>query len=112
MNDLFGVNQDLQSELPEDGRYHEFDNVGCSLGLSSVHLKRYMAAAGRFLEESIVTMLGPPESTTRIADYRKHNRMGRTFRQLDDGAVAGFSGGYLLDEQLQRAGARPRGWYR
>ena len=48
MNDLFGVNLDLQADLPEDGRYHEFDNVGSSLGLSSVHLKRYMAAANRF----------------------------------------------------------------
>lgn len=112
MNDLFGVNLDLHAELPEDGRYHEFDNVGSSLGLSSVHLKRYMAAAGRFLDESIVTTLGPAESTTRIADYRKHKKMGRTFRQLDDGAVARFSGGYLLDGQLQKAGARSRGWYR
>ena len=112
MNDLFGVNLDLQSELPEDGRYQEFDNVGSSLGLSSVHLKRYMAAAGRFLEESIVTTPGPPASTTRIADYRKHKKMGRTFRQLEDGAVARFSGGYLLDGQLQSAGARSRGMYR
>lgn len=97
---------------PEDGRYHEFDNVGSSLGLSSVHLKRYMAAAGRFLDESIVMTVGLPESTTRIADYRKHKKMGRTFRQLADGAVARFSGGYLLDGQLQNAGARSRGWHR
>jgi hypothetical protein len=112
MNDLFGVNLDLQTDLPEDGRYHEFDNVGSSLGLSSVHLKRYMAAANRFLDESIVGSIGPPESTSITADYRKHKKIGRTFRLLDDGAVARFSGGYLLDGQLQNARARERGWYR
>lgn len=112
MNDLFGAALDLKSDLPEDGRYHEFDNVGSSLGLSSVHLKRYIAAAERFFDESIMTTLGPPESTTRTADYRQHKKMGRTFKLLDDGAVARFSGGYLLDGQLQKAGARVRGWYR
>ena len=112
MNDLFGVNLDLQSDLPEDGRYHEFDNVGSSLGLSSVHLKRYMAAANRFLDESIVTSVGPPETTSITADYQKHQKIGRTFRRLDDGAIARFSGGYLLDGQLQNARARQRGWYR
>lgn len=112
MNDLFGVNLDLESELPDDGRYHEFDNVGSSLGLSSVHLKRYMAAANRFLDESIVMSPGAPESTSVTADYRKHKKIGRTFRQLDDGAVARFSGGYLLDGHLQNTTARQRGWYR
>lgn len=112
MNDLFGVNLDLRSDLPEDGRYHEFDNVGSSLGLSSVHLKRYMAAANRFLDASIVTSIAAPESTSVTADYRKHKKIGRTFRQLDDGAVARFSGGYLLDGHLQNTRARERGWYR
>jgi len=112
MNDLFGVNLDVLPDLPEDGRYHEFDNVGGSLGLSSVHLKRYMAVADRFLDESIVKSVGPPELRSVTADYRSHKKMGRTFRQLDDGAVARFSGGYLLDGQLQKAGARVRGWYR
>ncbi len=112
MNDLFGVNLDLNTDLPEDGRFHEFDNVGSSLGLSSVHLKRYMAAANRFLDESIVTSVGPPESTSITADYRKHQKIGRTFRQLDDGAVARFSGGYLLDGHLQNARTRERGRYR
>ena len=112
MNDLFGVNLDVQSDLPEDGRYHEFDNVGSSLGLSSVHLKRYMTAASRFLDESIAMTLEPPESTSITADYSTHKKIGRTFRQLDDGAIARFSGGYLLDGHLQNARARERGWYR
>lgn len=112
MNDLFGVELDVQVDLPEDGRYHEFDNVGSSLGLSSVHLKRYMTVADRFLDAAIVNSVGPPELRSVTADYRDHKKMGKTFRQLDDGAVARFSGGYLLDGQLQKAGARVRGWYR
>lgn len=112
MNDLFGVNLNLRSDLPEDGRHHEFDNVGSSLGLSSVHLKRYMAAANRFLDASIVTSLEPLESTSITADYQEHKKIGRTFRQLDDGAVARFSGGYLLDGYLKNTRATDHGWYR
>lgn len=112
MNDLFGVELDVQSDLPEDGRYHEFDNVGSSLGLSSVHMKRYIAVADKFLNESIVKSIGPPELRSVTADYSNHKKIGRSFRKLDDGAVARFSGGYLLDGQLQKAGAKVRGWYR
>lgn len=112
MNDLFGSDLDVRADLPEDGRFHEFDNVGSSLGLSSVHLKRYVATADRFLEESIVNSVGPTEVRSVTADYREHKKLGRTFRQLDDGAVARFSGGYLLDGQLPKARAKTRGWYR
>ena len=34
LNDLFGTNLKLAERLPEDGRSHEFDNIGESLGIS------------------------------------------------------------------------------
>jgi hypothetical protein len=46
LNDLMGTNLRLGSHLPEDGRSHEFDNVGESLNLSMEHLKQYIHAAG------------------------------------------------------------------
>ena len=39
--------------LPEDGRSHEFDNVGDALGISMQHMQMYLKAAEVVLEEAI-----------------------------------------------------------
>ena len=53
LNDLMGTNLKLDSHLPEDGRSHEFDNVGESLSLSMQHLKKYIHAAGLVFDQVI-----------------------------------------------------------
>ena len=35
LNDIFGTSLDLESMLPEDSRFHEFDNVG--VAVESLH---------------------------------------------------------------------------
>ena len=42
MNDLFGTALELEDMLPEDGRSHEFDNVGEALGISMQHMQLYL----------------------------------------------------------------------
>jgi hypothetical protein len=53
LNDLMGTNLRLGSHLPEDGRSHEFDNVGESLNLSMEHLKQYIHAAGLVFDQVV-----------------------------------------------------------
>ena len=53
LNDLMGTNLRLGSHLPEDGRSHEFDNVGESLSLSMEHLKQYIHAAGLVFDQVV-----------------------------------------------------------
>ncbi len=54
MRNLFGVELDLSSLLPEDGSSSGFDNVDEALDLSSVLLERYLDAADATLDEFFV----------------------------------------------------------
>lgn len=87
LNDLFGVRLNLQQLLPEDGRFHEFDNVGQSLGLSRVHLERYMEAASAVLDASIETTTEATQPQPIEAAYvgtREAERFaGRVWKQLE-----------------------------
>lgn len=113
MNDLFGVDLDLESLLPEDGRSHEFDNVGASLGLSMVHLERYLEAIETVLDTAIADHTKPPErKVTRVsyADTREGERfIGETWKKLDDGAVVfyqdfGYPTGMLRGTDFEKPG--------
>lgn len=113
LNDLFQTDLDLQSRLPEDGRSHEFDNVGDALGLSMVHLEQYLAAIEAVLDEVIHTTTGPvPVETLRVsyADTREGEKfIGNVWEQLDDGAVVfyadlGYPTGMLRDTAPKQAG--------
>ena len=53
LNDLFGTNLQFEKLLPEDGRSHEFDNVGEALNISMVQLQRYLDAIDSVIEASI-----------------------------------------------------------
>ena len=91
LNDLFGTELDLADLLPEDGRSHEFDNVGASLGVSSVHLERYLEAIETVLDAAIADRTGGPEQKTirvSYADTREGDRfIGKFWKKLDDEAV-------------------------
>ena len=45
IQDLLGTHVGMYEELPEDARSHGFDTIGEALGMSDVHLRRYLGAA-------------------------------------------------------------------
>lgn len=116
LNDLFGTNLDLEDMLPEDGRSHEFNNVGEALGVSMVHLQRYMEAAGKVFDAAIATTSEAPEPETIEASYAGSREaeqfVGRVWKQLDDGAVVRFSGGGYPSGMIRGSNVRKPGWYR
>ena len=69
MNDLFGILLELEDMLPEDGRSHEFDNVGDALGVSMQHMQMYLKAAGVVLEEAIAKTTEPPKPQKIVGRY-------------------------------------------
>lgn len=116
MNDLFGTHLDLESRLPEDGRSHEFNNVGESLSISMVQLQRYLEAADSVLESAIATTTEPPEVTTKRATYAEtregEKHIGQVWKKLDDGAVVFFRSGGYPSGMLRTANTRATGRYR
>lgn len=91
LNDLFGTNLRLAERLPEDGRSHEFDNVGKALGLSMVHLRRYLEVADDVIEHSVVKTIAKPERKVIRASYADtrgaEKFLGKNWLKLKDGAV-------------------------
>ena len=116
MNDLFGTHLDLESLFPEDGRSHEFDNVGSSLSISMVQLKRYLEAADSVMTAAIAKSTSKPEPTHKHATYaetREGERfIGKAWKQLDDKAVVFFRGGGYPSGMLRTANTRMAGRYR
>ncbi|QDU37517.1 hypothetical protein Mal4_18310 [Maioricimonas rarisocia] len=116
MNDLFGTQLDLEGLLPEDGRSHEFDNVGESLGLSMMHLQQYMDAAGQVLDASIASTSERPEADIIEASYRGTREgdtfIGKKWKELSDGAVVRFSGWGYPTGMMRSTNIRRPGRYR
>ena len=116
MNDLFGTHLDLERMLPEDGRSHEFDNVGDSLGISLVHLQKYMEAAEQVLNAAIAKTTAAPEVRHIEASYKDTREaeqfLGKKWKLLPDGAVVRFSGNGYPSGMMRGTGVRERGRYR
>ena len=116
LNDLFGINVDLESMLPEDARAHEFDNVGEALGLSMVHLQRYLDAAEVVLDTAIENSVEPPKPELITAFYKDSREaekfIGNRWKLLDDGAVVRFSGGGYPSGMIRGSRVRQAGKYR
>lgn len=116
MNDLFGTNLDLESTLPEDGRSHEFDNVGAGLSISMVQLQRYLAAADAVMDAAIARTVTKPEPELKLANYAEtregETHIGKSWKQLNDGAVVFFRSGGYPSGMLRTANTRKSGRYR
>ena len=113
LNDLFGTNLRLAEMLPEDGRSHEFDNVGEALNISLVQLQQYLRAADAVLDSAIASTTGKPESKTIRASYADtrgaENFLGKNWLVLPDGAVMipqawGYPTGMLREANTRTAG--------
>lgn len=116
LNDLFGTNADLAKMLPEDGRSHEFDNVGDALAVSMVHLDQYIKAAELVLDEASAKTLKPTEVTTTTADYASTREgeefIGKIWGKAADGATVFFERVGYPTGMLRGTEVKPPGRYR
>jgi len=115
LNDLFGTNLDLEGLLPEDGRSHEFDNVGEALGISMTHLERYLEGARMVFDASAAKWTTPPAAKTFAGNFREaeiEKALAKTWRKLKDGAIVRFQGGGYPSGLLRNTGVPESGWYR
>ena len=116
VNDMFGTHLDLERMLPEDSRSHEFDNVGEALGLSMVHLQRYMDAAKLALHTTIESRTEAPTPKTITAWYKDtreaETHVGKAWKLLDDGFMVRFAGGGYPTGMMRGTGVRQSGLYR
>lgn len=116
LNDLFGTNLKLAERLPEDGRSHEFDNVGDSLSVSMVQMQRYLEGANAVLDESIQRTLAAPERKIVRASYATtqgaEQWLGKIWLKRDDGAVVFFKNYGYPTGMLREANVQRDGWYK
>lgn len=116
LNDLFGTQLDLASLLPEDGRAQEFENVGASLGISMVHLQRYLDAVGTVFDAAIAQSVEPPQPGLIEATYKDSREaekfVGTAWRELPDGAIVRFQEGGYPSGMMRGSNVRVRGRYR
>lgn len=115
LNDLFGTRVKVAAMLPEDGRAHEFDNVGEALGMSMVHLQRYMQAIDVVLDAAIAKTQSPPEvkriEASYATDQDSQKFIGQQWLKRPDGAVVFFQPTGYPSGTLKSANVREAGWY-
>ncbi|MCB9941558.1 MAG: DUF1592 domain-containing protein [Planctomycetaceae bacterium] len=116
MNDMFGTHLDLVGMLPEDGRSHEFDNVGEALSISLVQMQRYLDAADRVLDAAIVNTVAKPQSKVVRASYADtrgaEQWLGSKWLKRDDGAVVFFTESGYPSGMLREANVNESGFYK
>ena len=114
LNDMFGTNLRIADMLPEDGRSHEFDNVGEALGMSMVQLQRYINIAEKVIDTAVEKRPTPPEIREKNISYNHKGmtrHVGKKFKQLKDGTVVRFHGTTWPNGILQASNMKQEGWY-
>ncbi|QDT09941.1 hypothetical protein K239x_18940 [Planctomycetes bacterium K23_9] len=116
MNDLFGTRLKLKELLPEDGRSHEFENVGESLNVSLVQLEQYIAAAEGVLDSAIARTSQKPTPKTKVANYAEtreaEKHLGKAWLHAADGSVVFFQDLVYPTGMLRTANTQAAGRYR
>ncbi len=79
---LLGQRVGAYEDLPEDALAHGFDTNGEALGLSDVHLRRYLAAADAVLEGMELRERAPQRATINREHGRHRRRQARHRGQL------------------------------
>lgn len=97
IEDLLGQAVGAYEDLPEDALSHGFDTNGEALGLSDVHLRRYLAAAETVLANQELREAAPKRTTRELSMAEtgggKRALKENMWLQRDDGAVILFSAG-------------------
>lgn len=113
LNDLFGTHLNLSDGLPEDGRSHEFDNIGQALSVSSVQIQAYLDSAEKVLDAAIAKTTTPDASNVVRASYAETREaekfLGKQWLKAADGAVVffrrlGYPTGMLRDANVRQSG--------
>ena len=116
LNDIFGTNLRIANMLPEDGRSHEFDNVGSALGVSMVQLQKYMQAINLVMDHAIEKWperKPAPKWTKKYTDDKGSKKfIGDAWKLLPDGAVVRFGSGGYPSGMMRGTGAREAGFYK
>ena len=116
LNDLFGTALELGGMLPEDGRSHEFDNVGHALGVSMQHMQMYMKAAGVVLEEAIAKTTEAPEPEKIVGRYTDDKGaqkfVGDQWLKLKDNSIVRFARNGYPTGMIRSTRTRKEGFYR
>lgn len=116
LNDLFGTNLAFAERLPEDGRAHEFDNVGEALGISMVQMQRYLECAELVQKEAIQATIAAPKAVSKRLSYAETQGaaqwLGKIWLQRDDGAVVFFRSTSYPDGLLKEASISKAGYYK
>ncbi len=114
INDLLGIEVDVISQLPEDGRAHGFDNIGDALAISSVQMQRYMETAEFALNTALLTDVKPEskKETFAMDTGRSAENMGKHWLKRRDGAVVVFNEGGFPSTQVPGFKASALGTYR
>ena len=116
MNDLFGTSLELEDMLPEDGRSHEFDNVGDALGISMQHMQMYLKAAGVVLEEAITKTTEPPKPQRIVGRYTDDKGVkkfvGDQWLKLKDDSIVRFARTGYPSGMIRSARTQNEGSYR
>jgi hypothetical protein len=71
VHDLLAIETPLKHILPEDARVHGFDTVSEGLGLSQLHIEKYLEAADVALDAALV-LTEKPERTVQHFNYKEH----------------------------------------
>lgn len=131
VHDLLGIQTPLKDILPEDTPMHGFDTVAEGLRISQLQMEKYLEAADTAIEAAVELTAAPEpvnkkfffkdEQNVRknldtpvgtITDKNARNSEHRhLMRQLPDGGIVYFSGGYPPSE-LRQFNPRGAGTYR
>ncbi|MGV3658549.1 MAG: DUF1592 domain-containing protein [Prosthecobacter sp.] len=131
LHDLLGIQTPLKDILPEDTPMHGFDTVAEGLRISQLQMEKYLEAADTAIEAAVDLTQEPTKVSKKfffkdeqnvrknldtpigtITDKNANNNAHRhLMRELPDGSVVYFSGGYPPSE-LRQFSPRGAGMYR
>ncbi len=122
LQDLLLIDEDYGKVLPAETDTGGFDTVGANQGISSVHIRSYLTAADRALDEAIRLGAHPKPAPHKVDYYRSPyvNRWykipldqgGRVIKKLDDGVALFVDLDYIMRSDLSGLRIKTPGNYR
>ena len=80
MHDLLGIGGDLASKLPPESTTSTFDTIAADQGISTVHIRSYLAAADQAIDETI-ELRPRPDRKPHLIDYPNHPYLQMWFKR-------------------------------
>ncbi|MDA7912720.1 DUF1587 domain-containing protein, partial [Akkermansiaceae bacterium] len=80
LHDLLGIGGDLASKLPPESTTSTFDTIAADQGISTVHIRSYLAAADQAIDETI-ELRPRPDRKPHLIDYPNHPYLQMWFKR-------------------------------